>query len=73
MDLLEKLDPELLEQLKSVIVLAPTDRVVFQFAGMDTPSQAQEVRDLIRAALGDDFRFLVIGKGVDTYVIRAEN
>jgi len=73
MDLLEKLDPELLEQLKSVTVIRPGDKVVFHYDVDLTHDQAMEIKDRIRAALGDDFRFLVTSRGISTYTIRAEN
>ena len=73
MDLLEKLDPELLEQLEAVTVLESDDRVVFAFDAILTVEQAWEIKDQIKAALGDDLRFLIVGKDIDTYVIRAEN
>jgi hypothetical protein len=73
MDLLEKLDPELLEQLKSVTVIKSDDRVVFHFDVDLTRDQADEIRERIKYSLGHDLRFLVTSKGIGTFVIRAES
>jgi len=73
MDLLEKLDPKLLEQLQSVTQIGEGDRLVFQFHYQLTREQALQFKDMIKAALGDDLRFLITGKDIGTYVIRAEN
>jgi hypothetical protein len=57
-------------KIKETIILEPGDKVIFRADQPLTMQEAERIRDIIKAKLGDDFPFLVIGSDIDVTVYR---